>query len=224
MTELEIKNYTKIVKGIAKQFGKNCEVVLHDYAQPYENTIIYIANGHITGRTIGDCGTNLGLEILRGVTENEDQYNYITQIRNGRIVRSTSIYLKGENDEPIGSICINLDITDMLAIKNMMEDLTFNNNDLHNGSGNGTIQQPPQEIFPSNINGLLDSLIERAIAEIGVPVCNMTREQKISVLSYLDHHGAFLIKKAGEQIASSLDISKFSLYNYLEEIRAENGV
>ncbi len=37
-----------------------------------------------------------------------------------------------------------------------------------------------------------------------------------------DSRGAFLIKKAGEKIAQLFEISKFTLYNYLEESRTDN--
>lgn len=55
-----------IARCIAEQFGQNCEVVLHDLTKPYDQTIVAIYNGHVTGRVIGGSGTNAGLEILPG--------------------------------------------------------------------------------------------------------------------------------------------------------------
>ena len=153
MTEAEEKNFKKIAKGIAMQFGKNCEVVLHDYSQPYDRSIIAIENGHVSGRKVGDCGTNLGLEILRGVTENNDQYNYVTQVKNGRILRSSSIYLRDENDVAIGALCINFDITDLIVSKNLLEDLTFQNDALSKS------EYKPQEFITNDINTLVSFLI-----------------------------------------------------------------
>jgi len=217
MTENEVKNYIKIVKGIAMQFGKNCEIVLHDYSKPYDSTIIYIANNFITGRKIGDCGTNLGLEILRGVKDGSDQYNYITQTSNGRILRSSSIYLRDEKDNPVGAICINFDITDIIVVKNFMDDLTFQ------GERNSVIQPETNEIITGDINSLLDKMIAKSVDVVGVSVQKMNKEQKIMALRYLDSRGAFLIKKAGEKIGQYFEISKFTLYNYLEEIRGESN-
>lgn len=216
MTEAEEKNFKKIAKGIAMQFGKNCEVVLHDYSQPYDRSIIAIENGHVSGRKVGDCGTNLGLEILRGVTENNDQYNYVTQVKNGRILRSSSIYLRDENDVAIGALCINFDITDLIVSKNLLEDLTFQNDALSKS------EYKPQEFITNDINTLLNSMIEKSVEVVGVPVQKMTKEDKVQALAYLDSHGAFLIKKAGEKIAKFFEISKFTLYNYLEESRGES--
>lgn len=83
-----------IGKCIAEQFGPNCEVVLHDLTKPYENTIVAIWNGHVTGRKLGDGGTDAGLKILKGTAQPEDTYNYINSTRNGQILRSSSKYLR----------------------------------------------------------------------------------------------------------------------------------
>ena len=56
----------KILTLIELQFGSKCEVVLHDLTKPYDHTIVDIRNGYITGRKVGDCGSNLGLEVMRG--------------------------------------------------------------------------------------------------------------------------------------------------------------
>ena len=53
-----------VMKLMAEHFGKNCEIVLHDFMAPDNHTIIGIENGEVTGREIGGCVTNLGLEIL----------------------------------------------------------------------------------------------------------------------------------------------------------------
>ena len=44
-----------LAKGLADQFGPNCEVVIHDLSDNYkENSIVAIENGHVTNRKVGD--------------------------------------------------------------------------------------------------------------------------------------------------------------------------
>ena len=62
---------------LEKQFGNSCEIVLHDLTKDYNHTIVDIRNGHITGRKIGGCGSNLGLEVLSGNVKNGNRFNYI---------------------------------------------------------------------------------------------------------------------------------------------------
>lgn len=38
-----------VMKLMAEHFGKNCEIVLHDFMAPDNHTIIGIENGEVTG-------------------------------------------------------------------------------------------------------------------------------------------------------------------------------
>ncbi|MDW7740610.1 MAG: helix-turn-helix domain-containing protein [Bacillota bacterium] len=46
-----------------------------------------------------------------------------------------------------------------------------------------------------------------------------TKEDKIKIVSLLDDRGVFLVKGAVEQVAKDLVVSKYTIYNYLEEAR-----
>ena len=204
--------FQSLMKGIVAQFGEQCEVVLHDLTRSYDNTIVAIENGHITGRKVGDPGTNLGLEVLRGTIKNGDKYNYVTQTKSGKMLRSSSIYMKNNNGDTIGSLCINFDITDLIMAEKTIQSLTASN-----------LSNEVQEDFVTNVNDLLDTMLQEAQAQAGKPVALMSKEDKIKGILYLDQKGAFLIKKAGEKISSFYDISKYTLYNYLEEAKKEKS-
>ena len=75
------------------------------------------------------------------------------------------------------------------------------------------------EIFANDVNELLDFLINESLEIVGKPVSEMNKEDKMKALKYLDEKGAFLITKSGKKICKYLDISNFTLYNYLDEIR-----
>ena len=43
----------QLARGIAQQFGSNCEVVVHDLdSNDVEHSIVAIENGHVSGRRI----------------------------------------------------------------------------------------------------------------------------------------------------------------------------
>jgi predicted transcriptional regulator YheO len=200
-----------LIKGIASQFGENCEVVLHDLTGSYDSSIIAIENSHITGRRIGDCGSNLGLEVLRGTVTDGDRYNYITQTKDGKILRSTSVYLKNSKGNTIGAICMNLDISDFIMAEKTLKSITQH-----------SLESKVEEVFVNDVNELLDHLLQECQKEIGKPVSHMTKEEKIRAVQFLDKRGAFLVKKAGDRVCQFLDISKFTLYNFLDEKRPQN--
>ena len=109
--------YQQILSLLEHHLGPNSEIVLHDLTPPYDSTIIDIRNGHITGRKIGDCMTNLGLEVMRGTTQNGDHYNYITYTKPSNTLRSSTMHIRDENGNVVGAICINTDITDTIRME-----------------------------------------------------------------------------------------------------------
>lgn len=204
----ELEFLTSLIKAIAAEFGNKCEVTLHDLKKNYSSTIVAIENGFITGRKVGDCGSNLGLEVLRGTEKDGDRYNYITQTKDGNILRSSTVYIKNNERRPIGAICINFDISDFIAAENTIKSVTMHN-----------FKNTTEEVFVNNVNELLDYLLHECQNDIGKPVSHMLKEDKIRAIRFLDEKGAFLITKAGNKICHFLNISKFTLYNYLDESR-----
>ena len=203
----------EIATCIAKQFGENCEVAIHDLTLPYDKTIVFIENGHVTGRKIGDAGTNTGLEILRGTTECKDQFNYVNHSRSGRILRSSSKYFRDENGRVVGSLCINYDVTDLILAQRSIQH-----------AANMMETADTKETFTSNVDELLEVLMQDTINLVGKPVGRMTKDDKVIAVKYLDSKGAFLIKKSVEKVSEFYNISKFTLYNYLGEIKEQDDL
>ena len=74
-----------------------------------------------------------------------------------------------------------------------------------------------QEVFTSNVDELLELMMQEAVAGTGKQLSMLTKEDKVAVVRYLDEKGAFLIKKSAERVADFLGISRFTVYNYLNE-------
>ena len=206
----EMDLLTRLMKAIAAQVGPNCEVVLHDYEDDYDHTIAAIENGHVTGRNVGDCGTNLGLEVLRGTVRNGDKYNYMTQTRDGKVLRSSSIYIYDDEGQAIGALCMNWDITEYINAGKALQQIT-------DASGDTEAEPEVKEVISSNVSDILDAMIHDSLMYVGKPVDKMSKEDKMKGLKYLDEKGAFLIKKSGEKVMEFYKISKYTLYNYLEQ-------
>lgn len=197
-----------IAQCIAMQFGENCEVVLHDLTLPYNQTIVAIWNGHVTGRKIGDGGTNAGLEILKGSVAPDDQYSYINTLPNGKVLRSSSKYFRDEYGKVNGSLCINLDITDLLRCENALHLLT---------TPQATSTREVPEFFIGNIDNLLEQMMNEAVMITGKTISELTKDEKVHIVQSLEQKGFFLIKKSAEKLADFLGMSRYSIYNYLNE-------
>lgn len=197
----------RLAKGIVALFGQNCEVVVHDLREGYENTIVAIENGHVTNRRIGDGSSEIVLKALYSDPENvEDMYGYAAHTRTGREVKSSSIFIRDDDGKVIGIFGINYDVSDVLLARSVLDHLI-----------NADVSSQANIVnITSNVNDLLDDLITESVQVVGKPVSLMTKEDKVKAIQYLNEKGAFLVKKAGDKVSKFFDISKYTLYNYMD--------
>ena len=65
------------------------------------------------------------------------------------------------------------------------------------------------------LHDALERLLDSLEVEYGSPLADLDREDKQAVVARLDDLGAFVIRKAAEDVADRLDVSRFTVYNYL---------
>ncbi len=66
MADFRLTLLKQIAAGIAAQFGDNCEVLIHDLTDGIaQSSIVYIENGHVTGRKLGDGPSGAVLDALK---------------------------------------------------------------------------------------------------------------------------------------------------------------
>ena len=205
-----------VARGIAATFGKNCEVVLHDLSDP-SSSLVFKA-GTVTNRDIGAPVTNLVLEALQRYGDaTEDLIGYLNRTKDGKVLKSSTIFIRDNNSKIIGCLCINFDLTEFQLAKNILDDFC----QLKDLTGTGF--EHTQEQFARDINEVVDNVVEGVLQELGKPVPVMTKEEKVRAVEMLDDRGIFLVKGAVDVAAQALAVSKFTIYNYLEEARALKG-
>ena len=201
----------QLADGLARQFGPDCEIVIHDLKKhDLEHSIVHINNGHVTNRQEGDGPSKVVLETLhKDPASLKDHLGYLTRTSNGKILKSSTIYIRNEEGDSIDYLLsINYDITGLMTVDRSIKALI-------DTEPQGDVKQQPEQIV-HNVNDLLDSLIAQALSLVGKPVAAMNKDDKIAVVKFLNNAGAFLITKSGDKVASLLGISKFTLYNYMD--------
>jgi hypothetical protein len=68
------------------------------------------------------------------------------------------------------------------------------------------------------LHGALDRLIDAVEREVGCSVQDMNREQKQTAIRLLDERGAFILRRAVEDVADAMGVSRITVYNYLNAI------
>lgn len=212
----ELEKLIPLAESIYANFGKNTEVVIHDLRHP-ENSVVYVL-GNVTKRTIGAPATNLILETLRNDHERADNvppiHNiccYKTVTKDGKILRSSSTFFRDDAGEIIGCLCINYDITDFLHCNRLIEEFTaFPDTEL---------KTEGKEFFANHVKENLEDIVLSVVQRSTVPVDIMAKEDKLEMMRIFEEKGVFLVKGAIEYVAEVLNVSRYTIYNYLDEIR-----
>lgn len=217
LSEHELEALRKIAKGVAAQFGSGCEVVVHEISsESAQHSIVAIENGHVTGRHLGDGPSQVVLEQLGKTIDPdkaEDHLSYLTRTPDGKLLKSSTVYIRDDDGEVAALFCINFDISALSMANNVMREFA---------AVRDKGEQEPERISP-NVNDLLDDLIQRSVRLVGKPVELMTKDDKVKAIQFLNQSGALLITKSGDKIAKHFGISKFTLYSYLDQKQEEKS-
>lgn len=208
LTESELNSLRQIAKGIAAHFGSNCEVVIHNLHSGSAHSIDTIENGHVTGRRIGDGPSQIVLEQLSKRREDpqaDDHYCYLTKTPNGKLLKSSSMYIRDGEGDVAAIFSINFDISALSLVQNAVSDLI--------APGTEEAEAKPISL---NVHDLLDELLRQSEELVGKPAAMMNKDEKIRAIAFLNRSGAMLITKSGEKISKYFGISKYTLYSYLD--------
>jgi len=200
-----------VVQGLAEMFGPDCEVVLHDVGR-LPNSIVAIENGGVTGRTVGDVPTDRMLRNLRNPDQTQDVRLYISS-HDGKILKSLAVTLRDEDGEPFGLLGLNFDISEIVQAQRALANVTSV------GRLGSSAVPEAGEIFAGDIREVVAGMITKIFAEMGKTPAAMSREEKTEVVKRLEERGAFLVKRSAEQVAEALDLSRYTIFSYLKEIR-----
>lgn len=106
----ELKPYAVLVEFLGEILGDGCEVLLHDCSD-FNESIVAVANSHISGRSLGGPATDLVLRIWKSKRyEHTDYYtNYTSYSSDGRAFRSSTFFVRNTSGQVIALLCINQD-------------------------------------------------------------------------------------------------------------------
>jgi hypothetical protein len=73
-------------------------------------------------------------------------------------------------------------------------------------------------VRPAPLHGVLDRLIEQVERDLGGALPSLSRENKQRAIRLLDERGAFILRRAVEDVADAMGVSRITVYNYLNAL------
>lgn len=200
----------RIADGLTGVLGKSCEVVIHDLSDP-RSSVVHVSNGSVTNRKVGDGIRDLAMVLRSPRFTNDTLASYLSETSDGKRVKSMTTVIRDDNGDIVGAFCLNLDLEPLLQARGFLDNLA-----------DGLPLETAEEDTPihdQDVLSILQHIIRQTISEVGVPVTAMDKDAKVRIVGFLDEREVFRIKGAVDDVAKRLAVSRYTIYNYLDEAR-----
>lgn len=192
---------------ISEMFGKNCEVVVSDLDNP-ENAVIFIYNGHVTNRKVGDPLTTKS-ENLMEKSSSPININYKrANKRYKKEIKSSTIVMNAYGKNL--SFCINYDCDEISMLSTTLKNFLSIGDELY------------EEI--DETESLIEPMFTEMLNSLCKPFSKMKKKERVDFIEKLNDKGLFSVQKSVPYISERLGISRYTIYNYLKEINDKNSM
>jgi len=218
---VDFKFFLRFADGLQRFLGDQCEVVVHDFRKGFEHAIVYIFNGKVSGRTVGGqprgaMSSHAGEDIDKFI-DSRIYFFTGTGDRKGQIFKSCTTMICDPDNKIIGSVCLNLNVTNLLSAQHTLQDFV-------KYSMPSLSAMKEEDVSFANVDDVLTYYMKKSEELIGKPMSMMNKEEKIKTLKYLNDKGVFKITRAGVLLCQAFQVSKYTLYTYLEEAKGMDQV
>lgn len=226
MANAVVESYKELVKFLGQTLGEAYEVVLFDLTSDNKG-IVAIANGNVSGRSVGDPVSPETVAYLmdKQYDSRESLINYTGVLDNGSILRSSTFFIK-DNGKTVGMLGINFDDTAFHDLsrkllylvhpgdfvdKHFENQSRMNEKDLLQLISSGT----PTERFHNDPDRVMADMFTQVTAACQTPSDHLTPQERERVINALDQCGMFKLKGSVQYTANHLGCSIATVYRYI---------
>ncbi len=227
MNRAMLKQYTKLVEFLGLTLGPSYEITLHDI-RGKESSIVAIVNGSISGRDLDSPPTAMAMKAMMENAAGRDFHtNYIGLAKSNKMLRSSTYYIKDEENKLVGMLCINFDDSEFQALSSQLFQLIHpdsyveNNIVIRSDVLSSFEDNDETEHFGDSVTSAADSVIQEILDEEGVSVDQLTQAGKIRIVARLKEKGIFRLKGSVVHVSDVLRSSPASIYRYLNKVQQE---
>ncbi len=217
MNQKNLEFLKNLARSITSVFGDRCEIAIHDFSD-LKRSLVHI-EGSITKRLIGSPVPDMHYRLLREFGDDApDKFGYKSTTADGKILKCSTTMVRDDEGRIEGCFCINFNVTDFAFLTTAFNDFTFIPDKAagNDSSSNGTSYND----IPGTFAESMESAIDFAVVEYGKIPSMMDKSDKLETMRTLDKDGVFMIKGSVDYMAKVFGASKYTIYNYLKQIRS----
>jgi D-arginine utilization repressor len=200
-----LNTYFPVAQAISLLLHPYGEVVIHDLKT---GKIAAIYN-NFSKRKVGDESL---IEELPNYDSLPDVFPvYVKTNWDGRKMKSVTATLRDKKNNPVGLLCINLDISRWEEFSHFLNEWT----------NIQKLENQPEVLFKDDWREKINLYVTEYLKKERTTLKRLSKEKKQEIIKALYREGAFKAKNAATYVADVLDLSRATIYNYL---RKENEI
>lgn len=230
MTEEMIRQFSTVVEFLGQTLGPDHEITLYDL-EAEGQPVIAIANGRISGQTVGSALPKIVQDSLAQNGENTPACiaHFISHLqKDGKAIRSSAMLLRNGSGKAVGLLCINFDDSRFLELSASLLDLVHPRAFIRQQYAASDMvplskleETAPGEPVHNNVSTMVQEIFSTAAGSLDVPVDRLNQEERIALIKCLRDLGIFRLKGAVPYVADQLGCSPPSVYRYLAKADRE---
>lgn len=212
---------------ISKAIGPDFEISLID-TKDGKNRIIAMEYGNISGRHVGEEISPLLKKSIENKEYETTDYiaNRTTYAKSGKPLRTSVFFIKDEDNNLEGIMCINFDDSRYEELGKKIMFLChpdyYTEHRITRQSDSSDINGDYKDVGESmTIEETIESIVDNELNEVLIPVERLTQDEKIQIVKHLDNKGVFMMKGSVGIFSKKLDVSQASVYRYINIARGE---
>lgn len=195
-----IKSFLPTAEAIQRLLHPYAEVVVHDIQL---DQIVAIFHPY-SKRRVGDSSLLTKEEEMAQLEDCIGPYEKTNW--DGRKLKSVSSVIRDENNNAVGMMCINLDISQLEKFNGFITAFI---------SAEQLVPQPTA-LFQDDWQERINKYVHAYLAEHHLSLESLSRSEKKELIDHLNEVGAFSAKNAATYIAQVIGVSRATIYNYLD--------
>lgn len=199
---MSLSHFFPIAQAIEALLHPWAEVVIHDLTS---QTIAALFN-NFSKRCVGEDSLLEADWRIDNETTYFAPYDKINW--DGKRLKSTTAVLRDEKGLPVGLLCINLDISKIDEFQHLLTSFIK--------PSTATL---PKELFNEDWREKISTFVRNHLQQHHLTLNHLTKQQKKELVHLLHKEGAFRAKHAATYVGSVLNISRATVYKYLNELQ-----
>ena len=133
------------------------------------------------------------------------------------------MFIKDENEELVGMLCINFDDKMYVDISNQILKLCHPDELIEQNNTYESVSSivDDAESFSGSIAEVTTTALNKVSSDNNIPIDRLTQDERLHVVDILNQKGIFMLKGAVSEVAKQLHCSEPSIYRYLSKLNKD---